>query len=84
MCCFFLCVCNFKQLSSCATLKHNIYIGAHTTPVDVDHAGHACHCIVHPQCLLMNHDDPPTLATEFSLIFSILYEGGILLMQFPA
>ena len=34
------------------SLNHSIYIAADPTPVDVDHAAYACHCIVHPQCLL--------------------------------
>ena len=29
--------------------------------MDVDHAAPACHCIVHPQCLIRNHDSTPTL-----------------------
>ena len=40
-----------KQLGRYASLNYNIYIVADPTPVDVDHAAHACHCIVLPQCL---------------------------------
>ena len=37
-----------KQLCHFAPVNHNINIAADLTPVDVDHAAHACHCIVHP------------------------------------
>ena len=41
-----------KQLSRYASLTHNIYIAADPTTVDFDHAAHACHHIVRPQCLI--------------------------------
>ena len=41
-----------KQLCRFASPNHGIYIAADPTPVDVDHAARAYHCIVRPQCLL--------------------------------
>ena len=41
-----------KQLGRYASLNSNIYIAADPTPVVVEHAVRACHCIVRPQCLL--------------------------------
>ena len=34
-----------------ASLNHNIYIAVDPTTVDVEHAAHACNCIVRPQYL---------------------------------
>ena len=49
------------QLSLYVLLNHHIYIAADATPVDVDHAAHACHCIVRPQFLLIGHNNPTIL-----------------------
>ena len=46
----------FKKLFRFASLKHNIYIAADRTPVDVDLDAHAC-----GPAMFTNHDDPPTL-----------------------
>ena len=37
-----------KQLGRYGSLNHNIHIAADPILVGVDHAAHACHCIVRP------------------------------------
>ena len=46
----------FTQLGHYASLNDNIYTAADPPPVDVDHAAHADHCIVHPHCSLSDSE----------------------------
>ena len=41
-----------KQLDRYASLNHNMPIAADQTPVEGNHAAHACRCIVREQYLL--------------------------------
>ena len=44
-----------RQLGRFASLKHNIYITAVPTPVDVDHAAHAVGHTVYTQRIMTTH-----------------------------
>ena len=41
-----------KEVGRYVSLYQNIYVTIDPTPVDVDHAAHACRCTVCPKCLL--------------------------------
>ena len=54
-----------KQLGRYASLKHNIYIAVDPTPVDVDHAAHACGLPLFNQG---NRNDSPSLKSKETCI----------------
>ena len=54
-----------KQLCRYASLNHNIYIVAESTPVDADWTRAIALCV--HNVYSANHDDPPTLTSLTSL-----------------
>ena len=51
-------------------LNHNIYITADPTPVDVDNAAHACHCI--EQGCMVGRSSPWPIVISNNVILKII------------